>query len=301
MVKSHPFILHNMFKQFNISCDELNSFVTNPDTFLSNNNIAKENFNIMINDSNYNTNNDKLININNKIYKDLLPSLLQNKEYQKLYTKICEDKVENQKGTFISLILQDIESKMIKYLYNELHDDKNIILKTYSYDGFLIYKKKKNNFINIEMSYPKEWDKVYEDLHNKTEFDDPDYLKWKNDFEYGVDHYNEKKKGHHKLESHLKIYREEFDDFKEPNSLLAFYAHDEKYKEYFQRWLRDPTCRIHSKHDFEPIDNYDKRIYNTIERFKILIDHICSDHSILNKDGENELSVAIIKWCANII
>lgn len=159
-----PTLLYQLLEKNNIvPCTLLKDYCKNRQKSMKKYRLKnKESILFIINSETYNTNNDFLVNFHNQIYKSLFPILKKNNS--EVYKRLEKDKrkkgEDNIKGSFISLMLQDIENNIMLSMRNYIINKKpKLTIGVLMFDGLNI---EKHPDVNSELLTELE-DVVYEE------------------------------------------------------------------------------------------------------------------------------------------
>lgn len=274
IINCHPTILNQLLIQYDIASKELQSYVDNRSYILQTYNIPKDYISFCINNSNFSSSEPFFNKINKRIYDDLFHKL--KKIYPDLFTYISKQKDynENIEGSFISWVLQTIESDIIDQVIKYLKQH-NIKISTYMYDGLLLLKNEQlnDNFLSNLSSFIKE--KTYYNIlfsFKKMDFDDllksisyekENYIKWKTDFE----------KNHfyilHPKQGFCMKYNDTFEIYSR-NQLTEWYNKSNMNMNYLNNWFDDKHALTFHHYDFIPPPLFcPPDVYNIWNGFKI--------------------------------
>lgn len=322
IVNCHPTLLLYFLKKYNIQCQELEEYVNNREVVLKRENTDKLQINYAMFKKDYHGN-AFYKKINKIVYTFLVDEL--KKEYS-----VIDDYINNFKpkknnndefaGSFVALVLQDFECKIIRKCIEYL-ESKNITICSYMFDGFLLYKHDLVNeqlLSDLSSFVKKEFDVDIKFIFKSMENSDiiksitkqnEDYQIWKKNFE----------KNHFKLidkEGYIRI--SEFNEYKlwKFTGLLDFlYSTVEGFNiDFLKKWSCDTNILTYEKMDFCPpplkchpkiynlwkgyeLENYiiqnkvdDEKV---IEKFDKFMNHICSN--------DHKIKTYFTAWIAQII
>lgn len=167
-----PVLLKQFCEKKSLICPELNDYVLNRDSILKKYNVDKQYVCSLLFNKNHTGMNQFFLKIHNFVYKNVIPYLSKTDEFSKLYEnrKKFAKKSNNFEGSFISIVLQDIEVNIIKKIIEQLNND-DIHIGAYMYDGLLLYKNDKlnddyliflNNLIKEKLEYDVEF--IYKNM-----------------------------------------------------------------------------------------------------------------------------------------
>lgn len=203
-----PTLLQQLCEKKGFVCKELNYYVMNRDAVLQKYGVDKQYVCSLLFNKNQSGMNQFFTNIHDFVYKRVIPGLQNDNEYKKFYQnrKKHAKKKDNFEGSFISVVLQDIEVKIIQQVIAQLNQN-GIQISAYMFDGLLLYKNDQLNeeylktlsnvveeklgykvdFIFKDMEYPQYFDQL-EDAPDKFE----DSLKKNDDYCYAISFLNNK-------------------------------------------------------------------------------------------------------------
>lgn len=174
-----PTILDQLIKFNGLNCPNLTEYVNNRDQILKKYNMTKDQVITIIYDSNKKCNIDFFDEINRYVYNEFLNTLKANPDYSRFYLNREKHarNIKNFKGSFISLILQDIENKILYYALEQMHDD-GIDICCPMFDGAIVrkhnlidddYLQKINKIVKINTGYDVKF--IVKDMKYPEEFD----------------------------------------------------------------------------------------------------------------------------------
>lgn len=162
----HPVIIENLMIQNKIKVPEfLSKYNQNRTRTMSEYNIDNKLYIIkMINNSKLFDKRPEIIQFHNVLYNELVPILI--KKYPKIKVKKGVDKVDkvdNNLGSFMATVLQDIENEILMVMYNKCLDLK-VKVGVLVFDGMMIEKA------NLPMDVPELLDSLEKCIYEKLKY-----------------------------------------------------------------------------------------------------------------------------------
>ena len=177
IVNCHPVLLEQIFHKNGLICPNLTEYVNNRPSILKKHNVDKQHIMYVINNFNYSSENNFFQTINDQIYKELIPKLIQ--QNQEMFDFSSKKNSQNPNGTFISYYLQTIENNILFQL-KDIFESNGYSINALIFDGFLVNDTNiTQEILDLYSSQVKDW--KFKLIKKEMKFDN--LLKFLNDNE----------------------------------------------------------------------------------------------------------------------
>lgn len=258
IVNCHANVLFNITKNLEEKSNNLKAYVLKREEMMIKHNFTKDDFNKMLNISNYNSNNKFLKKINKFIYGPFLRECKKkfDKEYNEIiinYKNENPDK-DNWDGSFIHFVLEEYEQDIMYYVMEYLKN-KNLKIGCYMYDGNYVYNDLDLNDLSKFIKNKLDWNikfkfkELNKSLLNNIDIEelDKEYLNWKIEFEKYFFHIDLDDQIYYIQEDRIFQIIKFKEMIQNSNVLSKLYNIN-----YFSKWLKDSSKVQYRKIDWLP-------------------------------------------------